>query len=213
MREFRHSSLKSFLHKQKAHWIALAHNSNDVLETRLIHLIRGCGEEGLKSMTCLQPPLLRPLVFSSREEIKDYAEKNKLQWLEDPSNKDTLFFRNWLRKEWLPLLEKKRPQSLVSLSRSLSLIAEAEKDSPLDVFISKKGIKRKSLLELGPVNQKRVLAYYMRKKHLSDYSLSHIEELQKHISRSQKSFTMRLLKRTWQITPEFIFVKNHDETI
>ena len=138
-------------------------------------------------MNCLQPPLLRPLVFSSREEIKDYAEKNKLKWLEDPSNKNTLFFRNWLRKEWLPLLEKKRPQSLVSLSRSLSLIAEVERDFPLNDFISEKGIKRKSLLELGPVNQKQVLAYYMREKQLAGYSLSHIEELQKYISRPQKS--------------------------
>ena len=208
MRDFRHSLLKSFLHKKKAHWIGLAHNSNDVLETRLIHLIRGCGEEGLKSMNCVQPPILRPLIFSSREEIKDYAEKNKLKWLEDPSNKDTSFFRNWLRLKWLPLLEQKRPQSLVSLSRSLSLIAEAERDSSMDVFISEKGIKRKSLLELGPVNQKRVLAYYMRKKHLSGYSLSHVEELKKHISRSQKSFTVRLLKRTWHITQEFVFVED-----
>ena len=208
MREFRHACLKSFLEKEKAHWIALAHNSNDVLETRMIHLIRGCGSEGLKSMNCVQPPLLRPLVFSSREEITDYAKKNKLKWLEDPSNKDTLFFRNWLRKKWLPLLEKKRPQSLTNLSRSLSLIAETEKDSPLDAFISNKGIKRKNLLELGPVNQKRVLAYYMRIKNLSGYSLSHIEELQKHIHRSQKSFTVRLLKRIWHITPEWIFVKD-----
>ena len=209
MREFRHSRLRALQMEKKARWIALGHNSDDALETRLINLVRGCGLEGLKSMDCVQSPLLRPLSFSSREDIRDYAQKNKLKWLEDPSNKDPSFFRNWLRREWLPLLKKKRPQALSSLSRSLSLIGEeASGDPALDSFISEKGIKRKSLLELGPLNQRRVLAQYMRRKGLSSYGLSHVKELQKHINRSQKTSTLGLLKKTWHITPEFIFIKD-----
>ena len=208
MREFRRSCFQELLAETKAHWIALGHNSDDVLETRLINLIRGCGREGLKSMGFLQPPLLRPLAFSSRKDIQDYAQKNKLKWLEDPSNKDIAFFRNWLRTRWLPLLEKKRPQSLVSLSRSLSLIGDDSSfDLSLDAYVSKEGVKRDSLLELGPLKQREVLAWYMRGKGLSGYGLSHIQELQKHINRSQKTCTVRLLKRTWHITPRLVFVE------
>lgn len=208
MREFRLSCFQEFLAETKAHWIALGHNSGDVLETRLINLIRGCGREGLKSMGFAEPPLLRPLAFSSREDIKDYAQKNKLKWLEDPSNKDTIFLRNWLRIRWLPLLEEKRPHSLATLSRSLSLIGEDSSFGfSFDTYISKEGVKRDSLLELGPFRQREVLAWYMRKKSLSGYGLSHIQELQKHINRSQKTCTLRLLKRTWHITPGLVFVE------
>ena len=207
-RDFRRACLTDLLKKEQAHWIALAHNNEDVLETRLLQLIRGCGERGL-SFPPVNPPWLRPFVFIPREELMAYAKGRSIQWLEDPSNRQEQFFRNWLRKNWLPALEKQRPGSQGALARSLSHIAEALENAE-DSFaplITPKGIKRNALLELAPSRQRGALAFYMRQQKLKDYGLSHIEELLKHLDRTQKSFTLRLLGKNWRITRDYIFIE------
>ena len=123
-RNFRHIEFKKLLKQEKADLIVLAHNQNDLLETRLINLIRGSGRQGLNSMKFYQAPYLRPLLNFSREEIKKYAKTCKLNFLEDPSNKDNSYLRNWIRRKWLKDLEEKRSGSLKSLSRSLALLSD-----------------------------------------------------------------------------------------
>ena len=202
-RKLRHFYFKKFLKQKKADIIALAHNQDDLLETRLIHLIRGCGQKGLSSMSYYESPYLRPLLCWTRQEIKSYALKQKLKWLEDPSNKDNQFLRNWIRNKWLKDLEKKRQGAVKSLARSLSVLSEqTEKD--LQVYIDLKGIKRQLFMELTLKDKKRVLAFYMRNKNLSNYGQSHIDELLKHSERTQKNFSIKLLKKTWSFTKEYI---------
>lgn len=208
-RDFRQSCFRDLLVKERAHWVALGHHSDDVLETRLLHLIRGCGKGGLVFPSAVSP-WLRPFVSVSREELADYAENRQIRWLEDPSNLQEKFFRNWLRKSWLPALEKQRPGSRNTLARSLSRIAEAleETEDSLTSFITTKGIKRSALLELSFPRQRAVLAFYMRKKEIKNYGLSHIEELLKHLDRNHKNFTLRLLKKNWRITRDFVSVED-----
>ena len=124
LREFRHSLLERLRREKGAQWTALAHHSGDLLETRLLHLIRGCGEEGFSAMKILDPPFLRPFLDVTREEIKDYALANRLSWAEDPGNKDNRFFRNWLRNQWLPDLERRRPGGVKRLAASFSHVAD-----------------------------------------------------------------------------------------
>ena len=207
-RDFRRACLKDLLKNERAYWIALGHNSGDVLETRLLHLIRGCGERGL-SFPPANPPWLRPFVSVSREELMAYAKGRSIQWLEDPSNRQERFFRNWLRKNWLPALEKQRLGSRDTLARSFSRIAEVleNAEDSFSSLITPKGIKRTALLELDPSRQRGALAFYMRKQKLKDYGLSHIEELLKHLDRTRKNFTLRLLRRNWRITKDFISVE------
>ena len=207
-RNFRRTCLKNLFKKEQAHWIALAHNSGDVLETRLLHLIRGCGAQGL-SFPPMDPPWLRPFVSVSREELMNYAKACQIKWLEDPSNEQERFLRNWLRQNWLPALEKQRPGSRDTLARSFSHIAEALNgtEDSFSSLITKKGVKRNALLELSPSRQRSVLAFYMRKQKLKNYGLSHIEELLKHLDRTQKNFTLKLLRKNWRITKDFISVE------
>lgn len=205
-RNFRYKNLKKFLKVKKADFLALAHNSNDLLETRLIHLIRGCGEEGLKSMEFKKDIYLRPLLTFSREEIKSYAFKQKLKWLEDPSNKDLSFLRNWIRNQWLKDLEKKRKGALKSLARSLHSLSLSPKSS-LSSAISVKGIKRRFLMELPRSDQKRLLALYMKSLKVSGYGQSHIEEILKLSERKEKKFTAKILKKTWSFTNSYISAK------
>ena len=206
-RSFRHNSFKNHLKKQKADWIVLAHNQNDLLETRLIHLIRGCGSIGIKSMKACSDSYLRPLLAFSRQEIQKYAVAEGLQFLEDPSNKDNSFLRNWIRNQWLKDLEKKRPGALKALSRSLSALSlDDTKDPALSIIDSQK-IKRKGFMELSHKDQKRALAFYMSQLKIPNYGQSHIEELLKHSQRKQKNFNVQLLKRVWVFKQDSIQAK------
>ena len=194
-RKLRHTYFKKILKSKQADLIVLAHNQDDLLETRLIQLIRGCGSQGLNSMSFYEAPYLRPLLFWTRKEIKSYALKQNLKWLEDPSNRENQFLRNWIRNKWLRDLENKRQGAVKSLARSLESLSKYQKED-LQTYIDTKGIKRKLLLELPLREKKRVLAFYMRKISLANYGQSHIEEILKHNERIQKTFSIQLLKRT-----------------
>ncbi|MBS1248763.1 MAG: tRNA(Ile)-lysidine synthase [Chloroflexi bacterium] len=97
--------------------VVVGHNANDQVETMLMNLLRGSGLAGLSGMlpsTLPNPwsetiPLVRPLLGVWREDILAYCRERNLKPVHDPSNVDTAFFRNRLRRELLPLLEEYRP--------------------------------------------------------------------------------------------------------
>ena len=201
-RDFRHARFQDILRQKKAQVLALAHNSCDLLETRLIQLVRGCGPEGLRSMSAWRGSVVRPLLFWTREEIREYAREQKLKWLEDPSNKDNRFLRNWMRNQWLPDLEARRGGAVKSLARSLELSAKEDlKENNILSAIGPQGIKRDLFMEMPLADQKRLLAVYMRRLKIENFGQSHIDELLKWAERRKKSFSARMLKRTWRFTP------------
>jgi tRNA(Ile)-lysidine synthase len=71
------------------------------------------------------PNLLRPLLHCSRQEILDYAVAHQLRWVEDESNADDSYPRNFLRHRVLPLLGEKFPAYRDTLGRSTQHFAEA----------------------------------------------------------------------------------------
>ncbi|MCY4321551.1 MAG: tRNA lysidine(34) synthetase TilS [Bdellovibrionaceae bacterium] len=206
-RKLRHTQFKKALKSKQADIISLAHNQQDLLETRLIQLIRGCGLQGLESMSYYDNLYLRPLIFFTRKQIYDYALKEKLKWLEDPSNKDNKFLRNWIRNKWLKDLENKRLGAVKTLSRSLEVLIPQKYNLDMEIYINSKGIKRKFLIELSLKDQKRVLAFYMRKFFLRGYGHSHITEILKHNERAKKTFSIELLKKTWIFTKDYIKIR------
>jgi tRNA(Ile)-lysidine synthase len=86
----------------------------------LVKSKRSPPEEGAAS-----PVLVRPLLHCSREEILAYAEAHSLQWIEDESNTDDNYPRNFLRRHVMPLLEQKFPAYRDTLARSAQHFAEA----------------------------------------------------------------------------------------
>lgn len=111
-------------------FVALAHHADDQAETLLLQLLRGAGVRGAGAMPLLagrdcSPRLLRPLLHCSREEIVDYAVAHGLQWVEDESNADDSYPRNFLRHRVLPLLGEKFPSYRGTLARSAQHFAEA----------------------------------------------------------------------------------------
>ncbi len=102
--------------------VLTAHTRDDQAETLLLQLFRGAGPKGLAAMPMRKPfahsVLLRPLLNVTREVLQTYADERQLQWVEDDSNQDVSFDRNYLRHHVMPLLKERWPAILNNLSRT-----------------------------------------------------------------------------------------------
>ncbi|PMH41086.1 tRNA lysidine(34) synthetase TilS [Vibrio sp. 10N.286.49.B3] len=105
-------------------------HSDDQLETFLLALKRGSGPKGLSSMPEIMPlaqgSMLRPLLHVSRHDIESYASEHNLDWVEDESNQDKRFDRNFIRHDISPALIHRWPNIKQAVQRSASLCAEQE---------------------------------------------------------------------------------------
>lgn len=158
-----------------ADYIVLAQHQDDQAETLLLQLLRGAGVKGLAAMPVIRvqasdtaPQILRPLLQVSRREIENYATQNQLSWIEDESNENTLFNRNFLRHEIFPLLEKRYPSCKTTLARTSRHLAEA---SALLDELAMLDIKDCSQGEKIQINLLSKLSFY-RAKNLLRFAFS-----------------------------------------
>ena len=107
-------------------FILLAHHQDDQVETLLLQLARGAGVKGLASMGEVNEKLLRPLLNVPRSTLEGYAKEHSLAWIEDESNLDTKFDRNFMRHEVLPVLSKQYPSIRQTIGRAAQHMAEAD---------------------------------------------------------------------------------------
>jgi tRNA(Ile)-lysidine synthase len=126
-RDARYAAFRSIA--QSGDWLLSAHHKDDQAETLLLNLMRGSGPAGLAGIGEIQPFasgwLVRPLLSFSRSELQTYAKQHDLDWIDDPSNEDCAFDRNYLRHEVMPLLEARWPDVASRLKRSAVLAGEA----------------------------------------------------------------------------------------
>lgn len=135
-RRLRHAAFAG----QSCDFVALAHHADDQVETLFLQLLRGAGVKGASAMPVLsraEGPVLsraeghipskvvRPLLHLSRKEILDYADEYDLDWIEDESNADEGYPRNFLRHQLLPQLSEKFPAYRETLTRSTRHFSEA----------------------------------------------------------------------------------------
>jgi tRNA(Ile)-lysidine synthase len=103
---------------------------DDQAETVLFRLLRGAGVRGLAAMPAVRSlgrgSLVRPLLEVSRADLEAYARANGLAWVEDPSNQQLEYSRNFLRRQVLPLLQQRWPRAVSSLARTAGHMAEAQ---------------------------------------------------------------------------------------
>ena len=106
--------------------LLLGHHQDDQVETFMMRLMRGSGMTGLTAMEAERPiargMLLRPLLSVSREQIESYAHHFDLPYIDDESNDDVSFDRNWWRHELLPLLNARYPQASQSVMKTISIL-------------------------------------------------------------------------------------------
>ncbi len=127
-RDARYSAFESSLEIGQA--LLLAHHLDDQLETFLLRLMRGAGIRGLAGMpryrVLATSFLFRPLLDFSRESLIDYARTHGLEWIEDSSNQDIRFDRNYCRHKLLPVIEQRWTNYRESWNKSLILMGEAD---------------------------------------------------------------------------------------
>ena len=158
-------------------FIALAHHRDDQAETLLLQLLRGAGAKGLAAMPVLrvtagQPPYIRPMLDIDRSDIEAWARQHGLQWVEDESNQDIHFNRNFLRHTVLPHLSERFPAWRATFSRSAHNLAEAadllDQLATLDATdcIQGQRLNCAKLVALAPARARNLLRYFLALNHI-----------------------------------------------
>ncbi|WP_415061490.1 tRNA lysidine(34) synthetase TilS [Bdellovibrio sp.] len=213
-REYRYEAMMRLKQEEGFDYIATGHHRDDLLETRLLRLIRGTGAQGFHAMLVLKEGLFRPLLEVSKRELKKYLREEKIRVFEDPSNESLDPLRNWLRQEWLKALERRSRGATAALARSLETIAQEIENRPWGDLLSQneayktQGLSRGFYLTLSPFEQKRMLAQYLFSLGKKDFSQSHLEEIQKRLDKSQKVITFKVAGCYWEVNAEQIKVQS-----
>ena len=178
------------LHAELAYgdWLLSAHHREDQAETLLLNLIRGSGPLGIAGIGAIRrfgPGwLARPLLETSRAELMEYAEHEVLDWVEDPSNADRRFDRNFLRHDILPRLGSRWPDIAARLQRSASLSGEASQllSNLAEIDLESLGgrperLKIDGLRALSSARQRNVLRHALRRLGLSTPTMMQLERI------------------------------------
>ncbi|NIF33094.1 tRNA lysidine(34) synthetase TilS [Enterobacter sp. Cy-643] len=149
-----------------------AQHLDDQCETFLLALKRGSGPAGLASMPAILPfsdtLLLRPLLTTSRAQLEEWAGVHRLRWIEDESNRDDKYDRNFLRLRVVPLLQQRWPHFSRSVARSAALCGEQEQlldellAEQLDNLMSPEGaLHIESMLTMGEARRFALLRRWL----------------------------------------------------
>ncbi len=124
-RELRYDWFKQLIETYNYTYILTAHHANDNLETVFVNLIRGTGIKGLQGIPEKQNQIVRPLLFATKDEIREYALTQKLNYREDSSNQEVKYKRNFIRHEIVPALKKLNPALEETISTSIHFFKQS----------------------------------------------------------------------------------------
>ena len=198
--------------------IVLAHHADDQVETFLLQLIRGAGVKGLSSMAHFDGSrrLWRPLLNTPRSAIESYAKQHKLKWVEDESNQNIDFDRNFIRSKVLPILKNRFNHIIKVISRSISHLAEAQNLlddlANLDLKNNLKSnsynhkLQVKTLSKLSHLRVKNVLRYWLQINDQLMPSKDHLEEILRQVLTAKKDAELKI-----ELSEEFEIRRYKDE--
>lgn len=184
-----------------ADFIVLAHHQDDQAETYLLQLLRGAGVKGLSAMSAIDSKrrLLRPLLSIPRLEIEDYARHANLKWVEDESNQDTHYDRNFIRHALTPLLSQRFPSVQAVLARSANHMAEASSllddlatlDAQRCVHDTK--VNLLELAKLSEVRAKNLMRWWLAGFGFSLPSKERLDEILQQLLHAKADATIKLV--------------------
>lgn len=119
-------------------YLLTAHHANDNIETLLMNFFKGTGINGLHGILPKQNKIVRPLLFAKKDEIREFAAANKLDFVEDSSNASDKYTRNYFRNQLIPDLKKVFPQVEYNLLNNIEKFREIEMIYQLSVDLTKK---------------------------------------------------------------------------
>ncbi|WP_371372714.1 tRNA lysidine(34) synthetase TilS [Thalassotalea aquiviva] len=188
----RDARYKVFMEQSEPNAVILTgHHQDDQVETFLLALKRGAGVQGLGAMQSLRRldndknlTLARPLLSLSREQIESYARRQQLAWIEDESNADERFDRNFIRAQVIPLLTQRWPGISQTISRSArhcqqahKLIRQQASDDLAYCLNEDSSLSIKSLCQIPPNRQPQVLRQFVNEYVGQPPSTKQLEEL------------------------------------
>ncbi len=166
-----------------------AHHQDDQMETFFLQMLRGSGPRGLVAMPVHKVFFcgyhIRPFLDCSRNDLQLYAKKNGLKYINDPSNEDVRFNRNYLRNKLLPLIKERWPGYKEAVSRlikhqqevKLLLDEVADQDLVQALLESSSGIDMKKIEALSISRKKNLIAYWLKQQGLNQPNAKHMEQL------------------------------------
>jgi tRNA(Ile)-lysidine synthase len=190
--------------QSKSDLVVLAHHADDQAETFLLQLIRGAGVKGLSSMAHFDDTrkLWRPLLNTSRIDIEKYAKQQKLKWIEDESNLNIDFDRNFIRSKVLPILKNRFNHIIKVISRSSAHLAEAQNllddlarldlKSYLKSNNYKYKLQVKTLNKLSLYRAKNVLRYWLEMNNQLMPSKDLLDELLRQVLTAKKDAELKI---------------------
>ena len=122
-RELRYAWFKELKEIHNFNKVALAHHGDDQIETFFINFLRGSGIKGLKGMKPQNDFYIRPLLWSNRNEIEAFAKENGIQWVEDYTNQETVYLRNKIRHNIIPIFDEMKNNARQSLNFSIDCLS------------------------------------------------------------------------------------------
>jgi len=200
-RRARYGQLAKLL--QNGEFLLTAHHQDDQAETILLQMLRGTGVPGLAAMPSRVPfgqgELLRPLLSFSRATLRSYATENSLQWVEDPSNLDLRWRRNFMRADVLPRIEKHWPEARQVLARTAMHAADAlemlDEVAAADLAACVhpepdrylQSLSAVAVCRLSPARQRNVLRYWLRTQSFLVPGTHQLDELLRHVAAESRS--------------------------
>ncbi len=180
-RAVRYGAFHELLEEGEADLVATAHHADDVAETILFRLARGTGVSGMKAIM-EYGGIVRPLLHVTRAEIETYAAEHHLPHVEDSTNADETYTRNYIRHTVLPAFEGIHGNAVKHLVEFASLAAE--EDSFLQTLAESKIVhclgEERVPIDLPDVLFARACLFCMRRYASGGgYTRANIEEIEK----------------------------------
>ncbi|MFH4354424.1 MAG: tRNA lysidine(34) synthetase TilS [Neisseriaceae bacterium] len=191
--------------------IVLAHHQEDQIETFLLSLFRGGELRAMATMPQLRNlaptlQLWRPLLPVSKAQILQYLERKQLSYIEDPSNREEAYLRNWVRHRLVPLLENKIPHvkaqllhSINSLQRTLSLVEDWLNVDYQTVQVGR-SLSVIQLRQLPLERMKAVIVHFLRQHQLGSPREKSIQAFADWLNKQEGSFY------EWQVPGGQVYV-------
>lgn len=197
--------------------IATAHNINDNAETVLLNLFKGAGMNGASGIPVRRENIIRPLLTLEKDDILKYLAYNKIEFVEDQSNKELKYQRNIIRHEILPVIRQKiNPRVHNSIYNFSQLIREVNRMLNDEIFTAK-------ALEAGKLSNGNFTFNYQKfnAKHHFLFSeairYSYKHHLKKDLAQEETSKLFRLIKnqtgKTIFLKGGYKVTKNRDELV
>jgi tRNA(Ile)-lysidine synthase len=180
--------------------LMLAQHQDDQAETFLLQLLRGAGLKGLAAMARFDSDkrIMRPLLDISRQEIERYATHMQLSWVEDESNQDTSFDRNYCRHELMPIIEKRFPAAQKTLARSASHIAEAASllDDLAEIdaqrYLTEMALKVDAVQDLSERRAKNLMRWWLARQDVVMPSKERLDEMLVQLSEAKSDAKLKI---------------------